>query len=49
EFDPRNYGYARLSGLVSAMRLFEIDERTHDGGRSKTVYVRDIRKKPTSK
>lgn len=45
EFDPRNYGFRKLGELVSAMKLFEVDERTHDGGRSRTIYVRDIRKK----
>ena len=27
EFDPRNYGYGKLSGLVEAIGLFEIDHR----------------------
>ncbi len=27
EFDPRNYGYAKLSGLVEAIGLFDIDRK----------------------
>lgn len=27
EFDPRNYGYAKLSGLVEAVGLFEIERK----------------------
>ncbi len=38
EFDPRNYGYSRLSALVKDLDMLEIDER--GSGQSKTVYVR---------
>jgi uncharacterized LabA/DUF88 family protein len=34
-FDPRNYGYAKLSGLFEAIDLFETQRR------DKAVYVRD--------
>ncbi|MCA1806595.1 MAG: OST-HTH/LOTUS domain-containing protein, partial [Actinobacteria bacterium] len=43
EFDPRNYGYAKLSGLVAATELFEIDERALGSGGMKTLFVRDKR------
>jgi uncharacterized LabA/DUF88 family protein len=37
-FDPRNYGYRKLSDLIAATGLFEVKRR------SLTVYVRDARK-----
>lgn len=46
EFDPRNYGYKRLSELVAAIGLFEIDERVLSDGHRKAIYIRDRRKKP---
>jgi len=45
EFDPRNYGYKKLGELVSASKLFKIDERTVGDGPSKAIYLKDIRKK----
>lgn len=39
DFDPRSYGYAKLSGLVEAIGLFEIDRR------EKGIFVRDKRQK----
>jgi uncharacterized LabA/DUF88 family protein len=45
EFDPRNYGYKKLGELVSASKLFEIDEKTVGDGPSKAIYLKDIRKK----
>ena len=46
EFDPRNYGFGKLGELASATALFEIDERVQRDGHSKTIYIRDKRKKP---
>ena len=43
EFDPRNYGYGKLSGLASAIGLFEVDRK------SKDVRVRDSRKQSGKK
>ena len=45
EFDPRNYGYRKLGELVSATGLFEMEERQIGTTESKTLYVRDKRKK----
>lgn len=39
DFDPRNYGYAKLSDLISAVGLFELERR------DTRMYVRDMRKK----
>lgn len=39
DFDPRNYGFKKLSELVSAIGLFEIERRGN------LLYVKDGRKK----
>ncbi|MGD8388573.1 MAG: NYN domain-containing protein [Desulfobacteraceae bacterium] len=49
EFDPRNYGYAKLGELAAATRLFDIDERVQSDGHSKSIYIRDKRKKSGKK
>jgi len=38
EFDSRNYGYGKLSELVAATNLFEVESR--NGGNNKTIWVR---------
>ncbi|XYI46324.1 HTH OST-type domain-containing protein [Cupriavidus necator] len=38
EFDSRNYGYGKLSELVQATGLFEVE--TRNGGNNKTIWVR---------
>lgn len=43
EFDPRNYGYGKLGELVSATKLFVIEERQIGITNSKALYVRDKR------
>jgi uncharacterized LabA/DUF88 family protein len=45
DFDPRNYGYGKLGELVSATKLFSIEERQIGNTKSKVLYVRDKRKK----
>ncbi len=45
EFDPRNYGYGKLGELVSAIKLFDIEERRIGATGSKALFVRDKRKK----
>lgn len=42
-FDPRNYGFKKLSDLVEAIDLFEIDRR------NKVVFIRDRRPKKIAK
>lgn len=44
DFDTRNYGYAKLGELVSAIGLFEFDSRTTPNSPSKSVYIRNMRK-----
>jgi uncharacterized LabA/DUF88 family protein len=46
EFDSRNWGYSKLSGLISAIGLFEAEERQLGSG--KHLYVRN-KKKPTGR
>ncbi|WP_454765269.1 NYN domain-containing protein [Cupriavidus campinensis] len=38
EFDSRNYGYGKLSELVAATNLFEVE--TRNGGNNKAIWVR---------
>lgn len=45
EFDPRNYGFKKLSDLIWATESFEIDERVSDNSPVRAIYVRDRRRK----
>lgn len=45
EFDPRNYGYGKLYELVKATKLFDLDERPVPDGHSKSIYLKDKRRK----
>jgi uncharacterized LabA/DUF88 family protein len=45
EFDPRNYGYAKLGELVSATKLFQIEKRAVGNGQSKAIYLKGKRTK----
>ncbi len=45
EFDPRNYGYIKLGELLFATKLFDLEDRIIGEGQSKSIYVRDKRKK----
>jgi uncharacterized LabA/DUF88 family protein len=45
DFDPRNYGYTKLGELVAATKLFDIEERPVGDGHSKSIYIKDKRKK----
>ena len=42
DFDPRNYGFSKLNGLITAIGLFEIERRENQ------IFVRQINKKNTS-
>ena len=46
EFDPRNYGYAKLSDLITATTLFDLDRRSPGDGKPGVIYVRDKRRRP---
>lgn len=45
EFDARTYGYGKLSELVAALPLFEMEERRQGEGPSKALYIRNIAKR----
>jgi hypothetical protein len=45
DFDPRSYGYAKLSDLISATTLFEIDRRSPGDGKTRVIYARDKRRR----
>jgi uncharacterized LabA/DUF88 family protein len=46
DFDSRNYGYAKLSDLMTATTLFELDRRSPGDGKQRVLYVRDRRHQP---
>jgi uncharacterized LabA/DUF88 family protein len=46
DFDSRNYGYAKLSDLMTATTLFELERRAHVDGKPGVLYVRDKRHQP---
>lgn len=45
EFDARTYGFGKLSELVAAMPLFEMEERPQGGGPFKALYIRNSKKR----
>ncbi len=44
QFDQRNYGYAKLSELIKATKLFDVQARLVGAGPGKRFFVRDIRR-----
>jgi uncharacterized LabA/DUF88 family protein len=40
DFDSRNYGYPKLSELIAASELFEIEKRKTGDGSTTSIYVR---------
>ena len=40
-FDPRNYGFPKLSLFIISLTQFEIDKRETDKGGTKLVYIRN--------
>ena len=45
EFDPRNYGYSKLGELVSAIKIFDMEERQIGPTNTKAIYVRNKQNK----
>ena len=45
EFDARTYGYGKLSELVAALPLFEMEERRQGEGPSKALHIRNAAKR----
>ena len=46
-FDPRNYGFQKLTPLIKSIGKFEIEQRESQKGRSKLIYVRNKEKRIT--
>jgi uncharacterized LabA/DUF88 family protein len=44
EFDSRTYGFAKLSDLIDATTLFEVERRGLGDGRQGIIYARDKRR-----
>ncbi|MGH3873658.1 MAG: NYN domain-containing protein [Pseudonocardiaceae bacterium] len=49
DFDSRNYGYAKLSELLAATTLFELDRRSPGEGKPAVIYARDKRRRSDKK
>ena len=41
DFDPRNFGFSKLTPLVRSLPRFEIDVRQTGDANTKHIYVRD--------
>jgi uncharacterized LabA/DUF88 family protein len=44
DFDSRTYGYAKLSDLIDATTLFELERRSPGDGKPEVIYARDKRR-----
>jgi uncharacterized LabA/DUF88 family protein len=49
DFDSRNYGYAKLSDLMAATTLFELDRRSTGDGKPGIIYAHDKRQDSRTK
>ena len=45
DFDPRNYGFSKLTQLIRSIDRFEVDVRQTGNPHTKHIYVRDKRRK----
>ena len=45
DFDSRSYGYAKLSDLIEATTLFEMERRGAGDGKQAVIYVREKRRR----
>ncbi|MEG2138392.1 MAG: NYN domain-containing protein [Oscillospiraceae bacterium] len=45
DFDSRNYGFPKLTGLIESLDRFEVDKRQTSNPHTKHVYLRDKTKK----
>ncbi|MBO0817540.1 MAG: NYN domain-containing protein [Actinobacteria bacterium] len=49
DFDSRTYGYAKLSDLMDATTLFELERRSPGDGKPAVIYARSKRRRPGGK
>lgn len=40
-FDPRNYGFLKLTPLIKSIPQFEIDTRETEKGGTKLIFIRN--------
>jgi uncharacterized LabA/DUF88 family protein len=49
DFDSRSYGYGKLSDLIKATSLFEVERRIPGEGKQALMYAREKRRAPASR
>jgi uncharacterized LabA/DUF88 family protein len=49
DFDSRSYGYSKLSDLIAAITLFELERRSPGDGKPAVIYTRDKRRRQDKK
>lgn len=45
DFDPRNYGFSKLTNLIKSQPRFEVDARQTSNPHTKHIYLRDKKRK----
>ncbi|MFG1605997.1 NYN domain-containing protein [Actinoplanes sp. NPDC049265] len=45
DFDPRTYGFGKLSDLITAITVLDVDRREAGSGKHAVIYVRDRRRR----
>lgn len=46
DFDPRNYGFQRLTPLLRSLKTFEFEERVTGNAKVKHIYIRNVGETP---
>ena len=41
DFDPRNFGFTKLTPLIRSLPRFEVDARVVDATKTRHIYLRD--------
>lgn len=49
DFDSRSYGYGKLSDLMTATTVFELERRSAGDGRPGAIYIREKRRRSAAK
>ena len=49
DFDSRNYGYGKLSDLIKATTVFEIERHSPGDGKQALMYAREKRRAPATR
>ena len=48
DFDSRSYGYGKLSDLMTAATVFELERRSSGDGRPGAIYIKEKRRRPAA-